>query len=237
MQSSTARPAWLGQKNACKQRMQASCNTAQVCCTALAPLLLLSMTIHFCTELLSLAYRVILPGNPGICGSVPGTLMAAQLMQNGTTLLEASDFSATCPTASNVNGPISVEAQANTSSNVLVALVPWYAALPCAALPCPVLGLCFWLWHRWALNLGLHLDASVVVNFDMPISGLSSCVWTSHSAAGHWCLCSIPCCCCCTMYDAAGQVWSAAGAAPRLSSHMDTDKECAGAVCLNTDKK
>lgn len=79
-------------------------------------------------------YRVILPGNPGICGSVPGTLTAAQLRQNGTTLLRAINFSAACPTASNVDGPISVEAQANTSSDVLVALVPRYAVLCCAAL-------------------------------------------------------------------------------------------------------
>ena len=74
-------------------------------------------------------YRVILPGNPGICGSVPGTLMAAQLMQNGTTVLKATNFSAACPTTSNVDGPISVEAAANSSSDVLVALVPRYAVL------------------------------------------------------------------------------------------------------------
>ena len=90
-----------------------------------------------------MAYRVILPGNPGICGDVPGTLIAAQLMQNGTTLLKATNFSAACPTASNVNGPISVEAQANTSLDVLVALVPRYAVLPaalcCAGLCCAVL--------------------------------------------------------------------------------------------------
>ena len=64
--------------------------------------------------------------------------MAAQLMQNGTTLLRATNFSAACPTTYNVNGPISVEAQANTSSNVLVALVPRYAVL-CAVLCCAVL--------------------------------------------------------------------------------------------------
>ena len=82
--------------------------------------------------------RVVLPGNPGICGSVPGSLEAAQLKQNGTTVLTATSFG-TCPANSSTNGPIASEANVNSSADVLVALVPRYAVLCCAVLCCAVL--------------------------------------------------------------------------------------------------
>ena len=75
--------------------------------------------------------RVVMPGNPGICGNVPGSLEAAQLMQTGTTVLTATSFG-TCPAKSNANGPIASEANVNSSPDVLVALVPRYAVLCCA---------------------------------------------------------------------------------------------------------
>ena len=77
--------------------------------------------------------RLILPGNPGICGSVPGTLQAARLTPMGsTTVLMATSFGP-CPTneqqqTSNDAAPIVTEARLNTSPDVLVALVPRYAS-------------------------------------------------------------------------------------------------------------
>ena len=71
--------------------------------------------------------RVILPGNPAICGSVPGTLQAAQLTLNGSTILAATSFG-NCPETSNAGAPIPAEAMLNSSDNILVALVPRYAA-------------------------------------------------------------------------------------------------------------
>ena len=73
--------------------------------------------------------RVILPGNPGICGTVPGTLEAAQLTPNGSTVLTATSFG-TCPEVSNAAAPIPAEAKVNSSDDVLVALVPRYGPLP-----------------------------------------------------------------------------------------------------------
>ncbi|KAL0027303.1 hypothetical protein WJX77_011498 [Trebouxia sp. C0004] len=75
------------------------------------------------TSFASLVAMVILPGNPGICGSVPGTLEAAQLTPNGSTVLTATSFG-TCPEASNAAAPIPAEAKVNSSDVVLVALVP-----------------------------------------------------------------------------------------------------------------
>ena len=72
---------------------------------------------------------MILPGNPGICGSVPGTLEAAQLTPNGSTVLTATSFGV-CPEASNAAAPIPAEAKVNSSDDVLVALVPRYGPLP-----------------------------------------------------------------------------------------------------------
>ena len=69
--------------------------------------------------------RVVLPGNPAICGSVPGTLEAAQLTLTGSTVLTATSFG-TCPEASNAAAAIPTEAKLNSSSDVLVALVPRY---------------------------------------------------------------------------------------------------------------
>ncbi|KAL0030014.1 hypothetical protein WJX79_001051 [Trebouxia sp. C0005] len=75
------------------------------------------------TSFASLADMVILPGNPGICGSVPGTLEAAQLTPNGSTVLTATSFGV-CPEVSNAAAPIPAEAKVNSSNDVLVALVP-----------------------------------------------------------------------------------------------------------------
>ncbi len=76
-----------------------------------------------------LSCRVILPGNPGICGTVPGTLEAAQLIPNGSTVLTATSFG-DCPEVSNAAAPIPAEAKLNSSDDVLVALVPRYGPLP-----------------------------------------------------------------------------------------------------------
>ena len=68
---------------------------------------------------------VVLPGNPGICGSVPGSLEAVQLRTNGSSVLNATSFG-TCSASSN-NSDAAIPTEANltlTTHDVLIGVVP-----------------------------------------------------------------------------------------------------------------
>ena len=75
------------------------------------------------------ACRVLLPGNPGICGFVPGALEAVQLRINGSEVLKSTSFGA-CSAANNSASDIVVEANLTRNINTtLVGLAPRYACM------------------------------------------------------------------------------------------------------------
>ena len=66
----------------------------------------------------------MLPGNPGICGNVPGALEAVQLRTNRSHVLNATSFGS-CSADSNINAPITDEANLTLSTyDVLVGVAP-----------------------------------------------------------------------------------------------------------------
>lgn len=73
----------------------------------------------------SVCCSVVLPGNPGICGNVPGALEAVQLTAaKHSHVLNATSFGA-CSADSNSDAPIMREANLTLSTyGVLVGLAP-----------------------------------------------------------------------------------------------------------------
>ena len=110
-------------KHACKQHMQVSCSTAQVCCTALAPLLCLTRASRFAGS--HVALPLMLLKSPTLLSAAKACMQAAHasVLQYSTSVLHSTSTTALLDKGQQVcRQPCSITAHAAQVTNSAVQL-------------------------------------------------------------------------------------------------------------------